>query len=306
MHAVLHLRECILRYGPVHAHWTFPWERMNGCMGSIPMNRHHVEQQFMRSFVRRMVLRELPSLTGDQLSADESKLFDTMWGEVRSAARGLTAQELIDALTRLTGRGRVAGHEAVDAALVKPSKAIFDDAEYDLLQDSMHRHFISNKVTCKHNHEKSKRLRLFGDVLGSDTGRWKSSSYVLVYVDGYVRPAQCMSFVRVNVNVVFKDGDDMDCTVLLARLRFFPKAPPDEVAREHKSEAIADALENWHLNSEKWEHQVKPHAYWPVARINSRFVKAPVLAIPKSRRAREEPPPPTLFKICPLPLQLPF
>jgi hypothetical protein len=87
MHAAMHLATCMRDFGPVHAQWTFPWERMNGCMGAIPMNRHHVEQQFMRSFTRQQVIRSLPSLTGDKMTDDEATLFDSMWGEMEHGQR---------------------------------------------------------------------------------------------------------------------------------------------------------------------------------------------------------------------------
>lgn len=308
MHAVLHLKQGILQYGPVHAHWTFPWERMNGCMGSIPMNRHHVEQQFMRSFVRRMVLRELPSMTGTRLAEKEAKLFSSMWGEVKSASRGLTGQQLVDALVDQYAdeKTQVTGCKPVDAELKKPVEAEFDEGDKDdveefvWLHESMKKHWNTQRLVCDRKHLTCPRLRLYGDMLGSDTGRWKSSSYVLVTVDGRALPAQCIRFVQCNMIVYStRMGPPERVTCLLARLRFFPRV--NDLGKE-----MQDTMHTWQMDDAKFTLRAPhPVRYWPVARIRSRFVLAPLPeSVVKVRGMRAEPP--CHFKTCPLPLQLPF
>lgn len=37
-HLALHLTQCLKEFGPVHAWWTFPFERYNGIIGNLKTN----------------------------------------------------------------------------------------------------------------------------------------------------------------------------------------------------------------------------------------------------------------------------
>lgn len=50
MHLHLHLKDCLLDYGPSHAFWTFTFERFNGLLGSVHTNKRSIEKQIMRKF----------------------------------------------------------------------------------------------------------------------------------------------------------------------------------------------------------------------------------------------------------------
>ena len=45
MHLHLHLKNCLLDYGPAHGFWTFPFERFNGVLGAYHTNNKAVESQ---------------------------------------------------------------------------------------------------------------------------------------------------------------------------------------------------------------------------------------------------------------------
>lgn len=51
MHLHLHLSECVRDYGPVYAFWCFPYERMNGILGSYHMNNRYISVQFANRFL---------------------------------------------------------------------------------------------------------------------------------------------------------------------------------------------------------------------------------------------------------------
>lgn len=51
MHLHLHLKECIVDYGPVYAFWCFAYERFNGLLGAYQTNKKVIEPQIMRKFV---------------------------------------------------------------------------------------------------------------------------------------------------------------------------------------------------------------------------------------------------------------
>ena len=50
LHLHYHLKECFLDFGPASSFWAFPFERMNGTLGSVPTNHQSIEVQLMRKF----------------------------------------------------------------------------------------------------------------------------------------------------------------------------------------------------------------------------------------------------------------
>ena len=51
MHMHLHLKECIINYGPVYAFWAFSFERYNGKLGSYHTNNRSLTITIMRKFI---------------------------------------------------------------------------------------------------------------------------------------------------------------------------------------------------------------------------------------------------------------
>ena len=51
LHMHLHLKECLLDYGPVHTFWLFSFERYNGLLGKFHTNNQMIEEQIMRKFL---------------------------------------------------------------------------------------------------------------------------------------------------------------------------------------------------------------------------------------------------------------
>ena len=55
MHLHGHLANCIRDYGPVYSFWCFAFERMNGILGSYPINNHHISLQLTRRYLESKV-----------------------------------------------------------------------------------------------------------------------------------------------------------------------------------------------------------------------------------------------------------
>lgn len=68
MHLHLHLKDCLLDYGPVHGFWCFPFERFNGILGAYPTNNLNVEVQMMNRFTRHQAVKRM---TNSELLRDE-------------------------------------------------------------------------------------------------------------------------------------------------------------------------------------------------------------------------------------------
>ena len=67
LHLHLHLKQCLLDYGPSHAFWCFSFERYNGLLGSFHTNNKSIEQQIMRKFINSQQLRDHTALAHPQL-----------------------------------------------------------------------------------------------------------------------------------------------------------------------------------------------------------------------------------------------
>ena len=63
MHLHLHIKECVLNYGPVHSFWCFPFERFNGVLGSFQKNWISPELQMLKKFTayQHLLLSEVHS-----------------------------------------------------------------------------------------------------------------------------------------------------------------------------------------------------------------------------------------------------
>lgn len=76
MHLHLHLKECMLDYGPVYSFWCFSFERFNGILGTFNNNNRTIEVQIMRQFQQSQQLHmpwtceygaEFASILGSQM-----------------------------------------------------------------------------------------------------------------------------------------------------------------------------------------------------------------------------------------------
>lgn len=74
MHLHVHIKECILDYGPVYGFWLYSFERFNGLLGNYDTNQKSIEIQVMRKFLDDMHVRSIAS--ADCLVYDNMDLFE--------------------------------------------------------------------------------------------------------------------------------------------------------------------------------------------------------------------------------------
>ena len=65
MHLHMHLKDCLLDYGPPYAFWCYPFERYNGILGQYHTNRRAIESQLMKKFCHSQAY-----VNGDVLSLE--------------------------------------------------------------------------------------------------------------------------------------------------------------------------------------------------------------------------------------------
>lgn len=64
-HTTMHLREKVLKYGPVYGWWAYPFERMNGILGRFNLNGRaggEIEATMLRGWLKSARIQELVCL----------------------------------------------------------------------------------------------------------------------------------------------------------------------------------------------------------------------------------------------------
>ena len=99
MHLHLHLKNCLLDYGPVYAFWCFSYERFNGILGAYHVNNHVITIQLMRKCTTASQIRNTSDLNFDcfLLLKRREKDFDT------HSPRSLLKQQKLRDEALLTG-----------------------------------------------------------------------------------------------------------------------------------------------------------------------------------------------------------
>ena len=59
MHLHLHLKQCLIDFGPSHAFWCYSFKRCSGILGTFLTNNKSVEVQFMKKFIRSQLLQSI-------------------------------------------------------------------------------------------------------------------------------------------------------------------------------------------------------------------------------------------------------
>lgn len=72
MHLHLHLKDCLLDYGPVHSFWCYGFERYNGVLGRYHTNNQFIEVQIMQKFLREQHVRAV------SIEPEASELFSSL------------------------------------------------------------------------------------------------------------------------------------------------------------------------------------------------------------------------------------
>ena len=284
------------------------------------MNRHHVEQQFMRSFTRQQAIRSLPSLTGDKMTDDEATLFDSMWGEVRSAG-GLTGRQMMTSLVLQRSPGVVTGAEPIHARLVsrKPMQIQWNmdsdviRAEYESVRRMFEAWFSGRRCQVDSSYDRASELEFYGDRIGVHTGRMRRTCLSITAAE----------FYRLNASASSKLGS-MSCyrmvraklighywhvsigTVAAARVLWLDRWMTRYIrGMSHETSKVQHSRRR-----RKNDLSLSQCIASSVALMAPSSVTVVAAKRPASRSKHavpvKTPAPVRLFKTCPLPLQIPF
>lgn len=55
-HHLLHVKQCVLDYGPIHVFWTFAFERNNGLLASFHSSQRTIELEMMKRYIQQQLM----------------------------------------------------------------------------------------------------------------------------------------------------------------------------------------------------------------------------------------------------------
>ena len=255
MHAIQHLADCVLDYGPAHGWTCFAFERMNGTLKETSTNMRNVEETLIRVWTQRDYLQILPHLNGRwaKMTQGVRDLVSKMLGcqlavpvcdlsagekaarELRLDVGAQFACVTLEHLRRRQPRGddheppaNLAPWISVGAMPQKPRAAVVEAAKAELAaaiaalmrqadRPGALRNVTGASVLCVRT---SRHLRFFGDQLGTAASRSHRSSWVMVVSGRRTEPAQCLSFAEVAVMATLATGGTEQRTLQLVKLRY--------------------------------------------------------------------------------------
>jgi hypothetical protein len=207
MHLHLHLRECLLDYGPVYAFWLFKFESYNGMLGNFPNSNRNIESEIMKLLIEQQQLHTLMLFNDlQQIEKETFQMVKEFRGRnIRTLSEYQFDSEALCAFFQTA--------EMVNACMCKGSEPIYgkllQGPSQDLLADPIHRCLMefyemayesdgymfvdsSGNYCDVQEHDpngrpvivtvvdKFRMIRIGGDVYGSELCRSEGNSFVLV------------------------------------------------------------------------------------------------------------------------------
>ena len=184
MHLHMHLKECLLDYGPPYSFWCFGFERFNGILGSFPTNKKYIEPQIMKKCLMLQELHNhtfpsegetfqsilsghLPSISGSLLTSMAS---DREWSKLLVFSAPVLEKEL----------SFVVGD---NEKCIPPIKQAVLDSDKVKLLEGMYKFIYPEAVFLSINRfvKQSSRASLFNEVFGSNSMSRENGTVISAY-----------------------------------------------------------------------------------------------------------------------------
>ena len=169
----LHLHcECMLDYGPAGSFWAFPFERLNGMLGSVPTNHQAIEAQLMRKFYTTQgVIQTLKSS-------------DAVLCELFQSHLGTKGSLKYEEIPELPLSSLFDSFENRSCRLVPPVKeACFSEADHELADHTLKAYFGDKYIKILLLHRYSRAVYFGGHLYGSLNSIHSNSALVYAKID---------------------------------------------------------------------------------------------------------------------------
>ena len=181
MHLHLHLKECMLDYGPMHSFWCFPFERYNGVFESFQKNWICPELQVMTKFFNFQEAKSQLSLT--------DACFDWLHNEETSCQDSIQQTLADPSMLQRYSRHVFCSIEQIDAtnsliyeSTSKVSEKLFSLDEVEWLRNVYFALYPLSKITQVFMvHDVFNEVSIFGEKFLSVKARGNNSHSIIAY-----------------------------------------------------------------------------------------------------------------------------
>ncbi|CAB5180826.1 unnamed protein product [Rhizophagus irregularis] len=276
MHMHLHIKDCMLDYGPLYSFWCFPFERLNGYLASMPNSgRNFATESFMKlqsfqhenkgtmakynfTIQEALYFKKLPF----QISQMNIRGYESIPGKLLSPTCELTMEKpLVD-------------------CLVGYYKRVYADLEYQFYsgsqQQDRHAIFVSPSII------RASALQIADEHFGSQLCRSVLASNVMV---AFLDDENNFQYWPANIRYFFKHSIVLPYVGItehvLAMVDWYGKHIKIDhfnVSRRGSSRILDEVTQNGMRHVELWKppiiRRVSSENIIPVQRIVCRFIKS--------------------------------
>jgi hypothetical protein len=83
-HHLMHIKQCVLDYGPPHVFWVFAFERSNGLLSSYHSSMRTVELEMMKRFIQQQMVLNQDEASLSTLALEHAQLIPSMMTVMRT------------------------------------------------------------------------------------------------------------------------------------------------------------------------------------------------------------------------------
>ena len=205
MHLHVHLKQCILDYGPLHAFWCYPFERFNGILGNFHSNRKSIESQLMKKFLLSQGYAD-----SSFIPSDIAHFLDR--SDQQKSSRNNTDADVLNFLhiqsspLRLVGSFYLSPSQSLITPLSPHSTRVLSSKFIGQLQ-CIYEQLYPNRTIAHmpHFYRQHGRISLSGDTIGCvmrGSNNCQSSSVVAAYWPGSGSSLHSSDYTKKRIGVI--------------------------------------------------------------------------------------------------------
>jgi hypothetical protein len=88
-HHIMHIKQCVLDYGPPHVFWVFAYERSNGQLANFSSSNRTVELEMMKRFVQQQMVLNQDESSLSSMALEHAQLIPSMISIMREQQRSM-------------------------------------------------------------------------------------------------------------------------------------------------------------------------------------------------------------------------
>ncbi|GET58082.1 uncharacterized protein LOC107327733 [Rhizophagus irregularis DAOM 181602=DAOM 197198] len=242
IHLSLHIPDCCRDYGPIYSFWLFPFERLNGYIGSYPNSNRKIEPELMKIVLKNTLVDYHLTCKWTSGLLDESLCFLVKKKDVGSLALTAEREELQYFLSMRHSTSKIYGTEAIPGQLLKPSYLrvvipselrMFLCEWYEMLYEKDHDEILGFMDLQINQHA---RLQIGSEIFGSViAGRHETNSTILAKWKAFsdetidIYPGEVQYYFEHTLRL--PEGSR---THLLAYVKWYKNAPSSDIRFKHR------------------------------------------------------------------------